>query len=85
MKILGLVFFTLATTTASMGLAQAIPTTIDCDDPANAEEEVCLAAVGAAGVTNFAPLIAGGAGLLAVGALAGGGSTTSTTSTTSTN
>jgi len=84
MKILGLVFFTLATTTASMGLAQAIPTVLDCTDPANAENPACLP--GAAGVTNFAPLIAGAGGLLALGALAGGGgSTTSTTSTTSTN
>ncbi len=81
---------------SSMGapaMAQTEPTTpqtqpvqntqLDCNDPANAEAEACLALPGD-GVTNFVPLIAPLAGLLGIGALAGGGSTTSTTSTPST-
>ena len=59
----------------------AIPTTIDCSDPANAENIACLPK---RGTTNFVPIAAGVGGLLALGGLAGGGSTTSTTSTTGT-
>ena len=58
-------------------------TQLDCNDPANAEAEACLALPGD-GVTNFVPLIAPAAGLLGLAAAAGGGSTTSTTSTPST-
>ena len=82
MKILNSFVIAAAMAVASPAFAQtAIPTTIDCDDPANAEEEVCLA-LPRPGATNFAPLVGGIAGLFALGALAsGGGSTTSTTTT----
>jgi len=58
-------------------------TQLDCDDPANAEAEACLALPGD-GATNFVPLIAPLVGLAGIAAAAGGGSTTSTTSTPST-
>jgi len=68
----------------SPGFAQnATPTVIDCDDPANAEEEVCLA-LPPQDATNFAPLVGAAAGLLGLGALAGGGGSTSTTTTSTT-
>lgn len=58
---------------------------IDCDEPANAENEACLEILDE-GITNFVPLAAPVAGLLGLGALGGGGSSsTTTTSTTSTN
>jgi len=58
---------------------------VDCDDPAKAENEVCLAFLDE-GITNVVPLIAPVAGLLGSGALDGDSSpsTTTTTSTTST-
>lgn len=64
--------------------AQEAGNTIDCDNPANAENEICLA-LPADGVTNFVPLVAPVLGAIGVGvaaAAAGGGSTTSTPSTT---
>lgn len=72
-----------APATAAAPTVLAEPNEIDCDDPANAEEEVCIALLetGGGGATNFAPLIAGVGGLLGLGALAGGGSSTSTTAT----
>ena len=58
---------------------------IDCDDPNNADEDVCLGLpVGGDAITNFVPLIApllGAAAAVAVVAGAGGGDTTSTVST----
>ena len=70
---------------AVLGMAHPAFADIDCDDPANAEEEVCLA-LPQDGVTNLVPLIAPIASILGVSALAatgaGGGSTTSTPSTT---
>lgn len=59
------------------------PTVIDCDDAANAEEEVCLG-LPLDGATNLGPLAGVAAGVIGLGALAGGGSTTSTTSTSTT-
>lgn len=70
---------------AQSALAQNTENTIDCTEPANAEEEVCLA-LPDDGVTNFVPLVAPVLGALGAGALAaaggGGGSTPSTPSTT---
>ncbi len=60
---------------------------VDCDDPANAEDPVCIALAleGSEGVTAFVPLVAPAAGLLGLAALGAGGATaTTTTSTTST-
>ncbi len=56
------------------------PTVIDCDDAANAEEEACLG-LPLDGATNFGPLAGVAAGVIGLGALAGGGSTTSTSTT----
>jgi len=73
----------LATGIAQSAFAQAANNEIDCDDPANAEEEVCLS-LPRDGVTNFVPLVAPVLGAVGVGALAaagGGGSSTSTPST----
>ena len=58
---------------------------VDCADPANAEAAACLE-LPDPGVTNFVPLVAPVAGLLAVGAIAaaGAGGSTPATSTSST-
>jgi hypothetical protein len=81
MKIINSVVIAAAFAVASPAFAQtAAPTTIDCDDAANAEEEVCLA-LPPSTATNFAPVVAGVGGLVALGALSGGGGSTSTTTT----
>ncbi len=70
-------------------LAQDNPvaeTPLDCSDPANAAAEECVNLEELEGVTNFAPLVGAGVGLLGIAALAGddGGSSDGTTGTTST-
>jgi len=58
---------------------------IDCDDPTNAAEDICLGLpLDGVDITNFVPLIAPFAAILGAAALAGGNSdgTTATTSTT---
>lgn len=73
-----------ATAMAQSAFAQAANNSIDCDDPANAEEEVCLS-LPRDNATNFVPLIAPALGAVGVGALAaagGGGSSPSTPNTT---
>ncbi len=84
---------------ATTAFAQSTPpqqSEIDCTDPNNAENEVCLglagsgaaaAGAGAGGATAFAPLVGPVAGVLGLGiiAAAGGGGSTSSTSTTGTN
>lgn len=58
---------------------------VDCAEPVNAEAAACLE-LPDPGVTNFVPLVAPVAGLLAVGAMvgAGAGGSTPATSTSST-
>jgi len=84
LKNLNYVFMAAVIAFGAPAFAQTVtPTEIDCSNPANAEAEICLRLPNP-GATNFAPLVAGAAGLLGLAALAGGGSTTSTTSTTTT-
>ena len=59
----------LATTIATATKAQ----TVDCSNPVNAEAEDCIDLDALEGITNFAPLVGAGAGILGLAAIAGGG------------
>jgi len=70
---------------AAPSVAQVADDSVDCDDPANEDDPICLG-LPADGdpITNFAPIAAPLLGAAALAGLAGSGGTTGTTSTTST-